>query len=115
MKLLRFLPLLWGRFRTEAKMVWAMLADPAAPLLAKLVAVLGLLYLISPIDILPDFIPILGWVDDGVVVALFLALAYKLLPPELYEQLRRKTGAKSGDAEANDRARRTIDVTPEHS
>ncbi len=95
MKLSRLLPLLWGRFRSEAKMVWAMLLSPATPVLAKLVAVVGLLYLISPLDILPDFIPILGWVDDGVMLALFLALAYKLLPAELYQQLRRKSGAKS--------------------
>jgi uncharacterized membrane protein YkvA (DUF1232 family) len=109
MKLFRLLPLLWGRFRTEAKMVWAMLANPATPPLAKLVAVLGLLYLISPMDILPDLIPILGWVDDGVIVALFLSLAYKLLPPELYEQLRRK----SGKAAPNDPAQQARDVTPE--
>jgi uncharacterized membrane protein YkvA (DUF1232 family) len=109
MKLLRLLPLLWGRFRTEAKMVWAMLINPATPVLAKLIAVLGLLYLISPMDILPDFIPILGWLDDGVIAALFLGLAYRLLPAELYEQLRRKTGAKA----ARDPSARTYDAKPE--
>jgi uncharacterized membrane protein YkvA (DUF1232 family) len=108
MKLLRLLPLLWGRFRTEARMVWAMLMNPATPVPAKLVAVLGLLYLIWPMDIVPDFIPILGWLDDGVVVALFLALAYKLLPAELYEQLRRKSGARGGGDSA-----KVVDVTPE--
>jgi uncharacterized membrane protein YkvA (DUF1232 family) len=92
-------------------MVWAMLINPATPVIAKLVAVLGLLYLISPVDILPDFIPILGWLDDGVVLALFLAIAYKLLPPELYEQLRRKSGAKAPNA----RSGKVVDVTPQQS
>jgi uncharacterized membrane protein YkvA (DUF1232 family) len=114
MKLWRLLPLLWGRFRTEAKMVWAMLVNPATPAAAKLVAVLGLLYLISPMDILPDFIPILGWLDDGVVLALFLALAYRLLPAELYEQLRAKTGAKAAGAPGQSTGR-TYDAKPERS
>ena len=112
MKLLRLLPLLWGRFRGEAKMVWAMLVNPATPLVAKLVAVLGLLYLISPLDILPDFIPILGWVDDGVVLALFLALAYRLLPDELYQQLRRKSSGGAG-VNADSKRANVVDVTTE--
>ena len=92
MKLLKFLPLLLLRFRSEAKMVWALLRDPATPPAAKLVAILGLVYLVSPIDLIPDFVPILGWLDDGVVLAALLALAYKMLPRELYESLRAKTG-----------------------
>ena len=92
MKLLKFLPLLLLRFRSEAKMVWALLRNPATPPAAKLVAILGLVYLVSPIDLIPDFVPILGWLDDGVVLAALLALAYKMLPRELYESLRAKTG-----------------------
>ena len=92
MKLLTFLPLILLRFRSEAKMVWALLRDPATPPAAKLVAILGLIYLVSPIDLVPDFVPLLGWLDDGVVLAALLALAYKMLPRGLYESLRAKTG-----------------------
>ena len=92
MNLFKLLPLLFGRFRSEAKMVWAMLRSPATPGAAKLVAILGLLYLVSPVDLIPDFIPILGWLDDGLVLTLLVSLAYKLLPRELYESLRAKTG-----------------------
>ncbi len=92
MNLFKLLHLLFGRFRAEAKMVWAMLRNPATPTVAKLVALLGLIYLISPVDLIPDFIPILGWLDDGLVLTLLVSLAYKLLPPELYESLRAKTG-----------------------
>ena len=92
MRLLKFLPLLLLRFRSEAKMVWALLRDPATPPAAKLVAILGLVYLVSPIDLIPDFVPILGWLDDGVVLAALLAFAYKMLPRGLYESLRAKTG-----------------------
>jgi uncharacterized membrane protein YkvA (DUF1232 family) len=86
---------LWSRFRREARMVWAMLRDPASPIAAKLVAVLALAYLVSPVDFVSDFIPVLGWIDDGVVVAALVALAYRLLPRELYEALRRRTAPSS--------------------
>lgn len=99
MKLWRVFPLLLWRFRREAKMVWAMLVNARTPLIAKVVAIAGLLYLASPVDFVPDLIPILGWLDDGVIVTLLLSLAFKLLPRELYEELRKKTGRKD-DAQA---------------
>lgn len=92
MKRLGMLALLWWRFKKEARMVWAMLRSPATPAISKVVAILALVYLISPIDLVPDAIPVLGWIDDGVVIAAFLWLAYRFLPRELYEELRRRTG-----------------------
>jgi uncharacterized membrane protein YkvA (DUF1232 family) len=86
---------LWWQFRREAKMVWAMLRNPATPPAAKAVAILGLIYLVSPVDLISDFIPILGWLDDGIVLMLLLKLAYRLLPPELYVQLRERAARRS--------------------
>lgn len=58
-----------------------------APLHVKLLTVLGLLYLASPIDLIPDFIPILGQADDVIVAAFLIKLLTKHLPSEVIAQL----------------------------
>ena len=64
--------------------IYLILKDPAITRSVKLRAVIGLTlvfaYIISPIDIIPDFIPISGWLDDLVVVPLGLALVRKITP-----------------------------------
>jgi uncharacterized membrane protein YkvA (DUF1232 family) len=96
------LGLLWWKFKKEIMMVWAMLRNPAAPAIAKLVALLSVVYIISPIDLVPDVIPFLGWLDDGVITILLFKLAFKLLPKEMYESLKaqfeQKKGSKVDDA-----------------
>jgi uncharacterized membrane protein YkvA (DUF1232 family) len=118
MKLFRLLPLLFGRFRSEAKMVWGMLTNSATPPAAKLAAILALAYLVSPIDLIPDFIPVLGWLDDGAVVAVLISVAYKLLPAQLYAQLRAKAGGavptkrRAPAGKWTGRKDEPVDVTP---
>ncbi|MBH1963264.1 MAG: DUF1232 domain-containing protein [Comamonadaceae bacterium] len=82
-------------FRKELLLAWAMLRDPRAPMAAKLTAVLALLYVISPIDLVSDFIPILGWLDDGLIAYLLLQAAFKFLPADLHAALRSKIKAKT--------------------
>jgi len=79
---------LWSRIKSEGRMVWALLKNPDAPIGAKAIAVAALAYLISPVDFISDLFPLLGWLDDAVIVSLLLWLSYRLLPRELYEQLR---------------------------
>ena len=81
-------------FRKELLLAWAVLRDARAPTSAKLVTVLAALYVISPIDFIPDAIPILGWLDDGLIGYLLLQLAFKLLPPELLEALQARAGKR---------------------
>ena len=83
---------LFTMFRKELLMAWALLRDPRAPKSAKAVIVLAGLYVISPVDFVPDFIPILGWLDDGMIGYLLLQLAFKFLPDELLASLRERTG-----------------------
>jgi uncharacterized membrane protein YkvA (DUF1232 family) len=83
---------LWSRFKDEARMVWAMLRDPRAPFAAKALAIVALAYLVSPADLVSDVVPVLGWIDDGLVLAALLWLAYRFLPRDLYEALRRRAG-----------------------
>lgn len=59
------------------------LADPRTGWLARLVLVLVLAYALSPIDLIPDFIPVIGLLDDLVIVPAGLALAMWLMPPGL--------------------------------
>jgi uncharacterized membrane protein YkvA (DUF1232 family) len=92
---------LWFKFKTEIQMVWAMLRNPAAPAVSKLIALLAAVYIISPVDLIPDVIPVLGWIDDGVISLLLFQLAFKLLPKEMYESLKaqfEKKGGKVDDA-----------------
>ena len=79
-------------FRKELLLAWAVLRDPRPPKAAKIATVLAALYVVSPIDFIPDTIPILGWLDDGLIGYLLLQLAFKFLPEELLESLRKRTG-----------------------
>lgn len=68
------------------------LRDSRTTILAKLPAILSILYLLSPIDLIPDFIPFFGYIDDIVVVPLLLNLAIKLLPSDVREESILKAG-----------------------
>ena len=62
--------------------------DPRVPRLAKIVAVGVAAYALSPIDLIPDFIPILGYLDDLVILPLGIMLAVKLVPADLMSEFR---------------------------
>jgi uncharacterized membrane protein YkvA (DUF1232 family) len=90
---------LWFRFKTEILMVWAMLRNPDAPMAAKVTAILAAIYIISPVDLIPDVIPILGWLDDGLIAYVLIKLAFKFLPKDMYDSLKAqfdKKGMTSG-------------------
>ena len=59
------------------------LKDPRTPWYAKLTAALSIIYLVSPADLLPDIIPLAGYIDDIVVVPFLLHITNKLLPQEV--------------------------------
>ena len=80
--------------RKELLLAWDLLRDPRAPLASKLATVLALLYVLSPVDLVSDFIPILGWLDDGLIAWLLLRLAFRFLPPELMTALRAKVQSR---------------------
>ncbi len=63
---------------------------PNTPLHAKLFAVLIVSYALSPIDLIPDFIPVLGYLDDLVLIPLGIMLLVKMMPPDVLEECRRK-------------------------
>lgn len=77
------LVLLWRVLRVDARRLWFALRHPAAPLWLKVGTALIVLYVVSPIDLLPDAIPLLGWVDDLVIVPFAIRWLLDRLPPEL--------------------------------
>ena len=84
----------WAR-RIKADVVALYLAvrHPQVPWHAKLVAALVAAYALSPIDLIPDFIPVLGYLDDIVLVPLGILLAVRLIPSPLMGELRARARA----------------------
>lgn len=72
----------WGR---QILILYYGLKDPATPFYARLPALLALIYLLSPIDLIPDFIPLAGWLDDLIIVPVLLAVSIRLFPPQVRE------------------------------
>jgi uncharacterized membrane protein YkvA (DUF1232 family) len=68
--------------------LWIAARDPRTPLGAKLLAGATAAYALSPIDLIPDFIPVLGYLDDLVIVPLGIWLAVRLIPASLMEEFR---------------------------
>ena len=81
-------PSLAHRIRIEAHAVWLAVRDPRTPLLAKLFGVLVAAYALSPIDLIPDFIPVIGLLDDVILIPIGVWLFEKLLPAGLLAEHR---------------------------
>ena len=73
--------------------LWKLFRHPQTPRPAKWVAGAVLAYALSPIDLIPDFVPVLGLLDDVVIVPLGVALAIRLTPRPLWEQMLREAEA----------------------
>ncbi|MDB5883031.1 MAG: hypothetical protein JWP43_2909 [Ramlibacter sp.] len=81
------LTLLWTVLRGDARQLWFALRHPLAPGWLKLGTGLIVLYVLSPIDLIPDFIPVIGFVDDLVLVPLAIRFLLKRLPPEITKRM----------------------------
>ena len=68
--------------------------DPRTPLLAKALAIAVTAYALSPIDLIPDFIPVLGYLDDLIIVPLGMMLAIRLIPPALLVEFRNEAAVR---------------------
>lgn len=86
-------PSLAHRVRTEAHAVWLAIRDPRTPLAARIVGILVAAYALSPIDLIPDFIPVLGLLDDALIVPLGVWLFRRMVPAALYDQYRTEAEA----------------------
>ena len=79
-----------GELKWETLALYLCTRHPRTPLHTKLLASLLVCYALSPIDLIPDFIPILGYVDDLVLIPLGIALLIKMMPKDILEECRRE-------------------------
>lgn len=78
------------RLKAETFTLYLAARHAATPRLAKLLIACVVAYAFSPIDLIPDFVPVIGYLDDLVIVPLGIALAIKLVPPEVLADCRLK-------------------------
>ena len=79
----------WARaLKRDVVALWIAGRDRRVPWHAKAVAAAVAAYALSPIDVIPDFIPVLGYLDDLILVPLGIALAVRLIPPALLAEFR---------------------------
>jgi uncharacterized membrane protein YkvA (DUF1232 family) len=69
-----------------ARLYWRLFRDGRVPILPKALVVLTLVYVVSPLDLVPDFVPVIGEMDDVVVVLAGLWLFVRLCPPEVVRE-----------------------------
>jgi uncharacterized membrane protein YkvA (DUF1232 family) len=93
--------LIWALVRSDALLLWRALRHPQAPGWLKLGAAGVVLYLVSPIDLIPDFIPFVGVLDDVILVPLAIRFLLKHLPDFIRADITQPAAAKpaprSGD------------------
>jgi len=86
----------WARaIKRDVMALWLAARDPRVPWYAKAVAGAVAAYALSPIDLIPDFIPVLGYLDDLLIIPLGIMLAAKLIPIELMTEFRAEADRRS--------------------
>lgn len=99
----------------NANLAWHLLLDPRVSILAKMVPAAALVYVISPIDLIPDWIVGLGQLDDIAVVLLSIRLFIAMCPPEVVQWYRNQLGQQeppksdTSDGQTVDSTYRVID------
>lgn len=81
----------WARaLKTDVHAVYLAAGDPRVPWLAKILAIAVTAYALSPIDLIPDFVPVLGYLDDLLIVPLGIWLVVRLVPDAVMAEYRVK-------------------------
>jgi uncharacterized membrane protein YkvA (DUF1232 family) len=87
----------WAR-RLKANLIllWLCCRQPDMPWPPKAIALITVAYAISPIDLIPDFIPVLGYLDDVILLPLGIALAMRIIPDAVLSRCRPEAKAMAG-------------------
>jgi uncharacterized membrane protein YkvA (DUF1232 family) len=84
----------WARLiKRDIATLWLAARHPSVPWYAKAVAAATVAYALSPIDVIPDFVPVLGYLDDLVIVPAGILLAVRLIPDHILSELRSQADA----------------------
>ena len=76
------------KLKTDIPALFLALKDKDTPILAKIFAGITVVYALSPVDLVPDFIPVLGYLDDVIILPALVALTIKFIPREVMERNR---------------------------
>lgn len=82
------------QLKAETYALYLACRDPRVPWVAKALAAVVVGYAFSPIDLIPDFIPVLGYLDDLVLIPLGIALALRMIPSEVMAECRTRASAE---------------------
>lgn len=81
------------RVKQDGLMLWFACKHPQTPWLAKAIAAVAVAYALSPIDLIPDFIPVLGYLDEALLLPAMVWLAVKCLPKAVKDECQRQAQA----------------------
>lgn len=79
------------RIKTDIPAIFLALKEKDTPIIAKVFACITIVYALSPIDLVPDFIPVLGYLDDVIILPGLIALTIKYIPKDVLEKNRKKS------------------------
>ena len=79
------------KLKSDIPAVLIALKDTDTPWYAKLLAAITVAYALSPIDLIPDFIPVLGYLDDIIILPALVALTIRLIPEKIMEKSRQQS------------------------
>lgn len=79
------------KLKTDIPAVYLALKKKETPVLAKICAAATIIYALSPIDLIPDFIPVLGYLDDIIILPALVTLTVKLIPHDVFAECRRES------------------------
>lgn len=78
------------KLKTDIPAVFLCMKSKDTPLIAKILAVITIAYALSPIDLIPDFIPVLGYLDDLIILPALVALTIRCIPRDTFERYRKE-------------------------
>ena len=79
-----------SKLKTDIPSLFLALKDKETPILAKIFAGIAVAYALSPIDLIPDFIPVLGYLDDVIILPMLLVITLKFIPKDMIEKYRKE-------------------------
>lgn len=88
MKVFKKLKALAVALKQDVLMLWFAIKNPQTPLAPKLISGFAVAYALSPIDLIPDFIPVLGYVDELLILPALIWLAIRFIPATIIQQSR---------------------------
>lgn len=89
------------QLKKDIPTIFIALGDKNTPLLAKFLAGVTIVYALSPIDLIPDFIPVLGYLDDVIILPALIALTVKLIPVDVWKKSRDRASDLWKDGKPN--------------